>query len=45
MYMIITDLRLFRSLRFLKPGYARQLKHDKTILSSTTAVDISVLGA
>ena len=39
MYMIITDLR---HIRFLKPGYTRQLKHEKTILWSTV-VDISVL--
>ena len=29
MYVIITDLRY---IYFLKPGYARQLKHEKTIL-------------
>ena len=29
MYMIITDLR---QIQFLKPGYTRQLKHEKTIL-------------
>ena len=34
MYMIITDLGHI----FLKPGYTRPLKHEKTIL-----VDISVL--
>ena len=39
MYMIITDLR---HIYFLKPGYTRQLKHEKTILLSTV-VDISVL--
>ena len=29
MYMIITDLG---PIYFLKPGYARELKHEKTIL-------------
>ena len=29
MYMIITDLR---HILFLKPGYTKQLKHEKTIL-------------
>ena len=39
MYMIVTDLR---HISFLKPGYTRQLLHEKTILLSTV-VDISVL--
>ena len=39
MYMIMTDLS---HILFLKPGYTRQLKHEKTILWSTV-VDISVL--